>query len=179
MLPGGWRGRSTGKACVVIVSEYEIIDVASAVWQSMLSMDVYGLEPGAGLDGGSFITATVLITGAFEGGVTLQLPSPAGRTLAAVMFGKEEEDVSPDEVADAVGELANMVGGNLKALVPQPAKLSLPSVTEGDSYTMSFPGTEVTNQVAVGFEGHVLRIVLHARAEAGPNRNNETHRSVA
>lgn len=161
------------------VSEFEIIDVANAVWQSMLGMEVYGLDPETPLAEGPFITATVLITGAFEGGVTLQLPSSVGRTLAALMFGMEDEEVSNDETTDAVGELANMVGGNLKALVPQPAKLSLPSVAEGDHYRVSFPGTHVTHQVAVGFEGNVLRIVLHSRTEADSVRNNETHRSVA
>ena len=34
---------------------------------------------------------------------------------------------------DAVGELANMVGGNIKALMPGSCQLSLPTVAEGRS----------------------------------------------
>lgn len=161
------------------VTESEIIEVANAVWDAMLGMEIYEMDPETKLADGPFITATVLITGAFEGGVTLVLPSAVGSQLAALMFGMEADEVSPEEMTDAVGELANMVGGNLKALVPAPAKLSLPSVAVGDHYTVSFPGTQVTSHVAVGFEGNVLHISLHSRTEAQSVRNNETHRSVA
>ncbi|MCC6436983.1 MAG: chemotaxis protein CheX [Acidimicrobiales bacterium] len=161
------------------VSEFEVVEVVNAVWQSMLGMECYDMGPEAALDEGPFITATVLITGAYEGGVTLQLSSSVGRNLAALMFGMETDEVSADECIDAVGELANMVGGNLKALVPQPAKLSLPSVAEGDSYKVSFPGTEIISQVAVGFEGHILRVEVHSRTDAQSNKNSDTHRSVA
>jgi len=39
---------------------------------------------------------------------------------------------TPDEdVADAVGELVNMIGGNVKSLMPGPSVLSLPVVAAG------------------------------------------------
>ncbi len=161
------------------ISELEIVDVANAVWQSMLGMETYALDPDTPLATGPYITATVLISGEFEGGVTLHLASSVGRSLAALMFGMELDEVSADETTDAVGELANMVGGNLKALVPQPAKLSLPSVAEGDNYKVTFPGTEESGKVALGFEGNVMYIVLHSRTDATSKRNTETHRSVA
>jgi chemotaxis protein CheX len=161
------------------VSETDIIEVVDAVWRSMLGIETHpvdGPEPAAGAP---VTTASVLISGAFEGGVTLELPSDAGSALAALMFGMDEADVSGVEIVDAVGELANMIGGNLKALVPQPARLSLPSVAEGESYTMSFPGTAVTRRVAVGFGPHVLRIALHSRVDGQPITSTENQRSVA
>lgn len=161
------------------VSEHEILEVADAVWRSMLGLETQPLDSATALRPGPVITACVLITGAFEGGVTLQLPSSSGSVLAALMFGIDAEAVSSEETADAVGELANMIGGNLKALVAQPARLSLPSVTEGDSYTVSFPGSHVTNQVAIGFDEHVVHIVLHARSDAQMMLNTDPQRSVA
>ena len=47
------------------------------------------------------------------------------------MFDVEIEEVSPADVLDAVGELVNIVGGNLKGMLPSPTGLSLPSVTDG------------------------------------------------
>ena len=44
------------------VSEFEVVEVVNAVWQSMLGMEAYDLGPEAELDEGPFITATVLIT---------------------------------------------------------------------------------------------------------------------
>jgi chemotaxis protein CheX len=166
----------------MMVSELEIIEVADAVWRSMLGIEVYSLAPDTPLEHGPFITATVLISGAFEGGVTLELSASVARNLAAMMFGMEDDEVTAAETSDAVGELANMVGGNLKALVPQPARLSLPSVAEGDDYRVSLPGTEIANRVAVGFDGEVLHVVLHRRSvqtNSETNPNNESRRSVA
>jgi chemotaxis protein CheX len=43
-------------------------------------------------------------------------------------------DVTQSDIVDAVGELANVIGGNVKALLPQPCQLSLPHVQiNGDS----------------------------------------------
>ena len=40
----------------------------------------------------------------------------------------DAQEVEPDEVADAAGELVNIIGGNLKTLLPTPSKLGLPEV---------------------------------------------------
>jgi chemotaxis protein CheX len=49
------------------------------------------------------------------------------------MLALEESDgaVSDADVADAVGELVNMIGGNVKSLMPGPSALSLPVVAAG------------------------------------------------
>ena len=45
------------------------------------------------------------------------------------MFGVDPESISVEQVEDALGELANMTGGNFKSLVPGPSVLSLPRVS--------------------------------------------------
>ncbi|QCC78154.1 chemotaxis protein CheX [Nocardioides daphniae] len=49
------------------------------------------------------------------------------------MLGMDPDADEPSEadVVDAVGELVNMVGGNVKSLVPGPSQLSLPLVATG------------------------------------------------
>ena len=44
------------------------------------------------------------------------------------MHGREPEALTDAEVRDAWGELVNMVGWNLKALVPPVSRLGLPAV---------------------------------------------------
>ncbi|MFH0944672.1 MAG: chemotaxis protein CheX [Planctomycetota bacterium] len=51
------------------------------------------------------------------------------------------------EVRDALGEMANRIGGNFKSLLEPPVQLSLPSVTEGVGYKVLFPGCSITNKV--------------------------------
>ena len=163
----------------MMVTENEIVDVSNAVWQAMLGMEAYALDPLTPLTGGPFVTATVLITDAVEGGVTLHMSASLGRALAAIMFCVEPDAVTAEDMIDAIGELANMLGGNLKALMRQPARLSLPLVTEGNSYKVSFPGAIVMNHVALGFEGHVAHIVLHERDDVELLGSYESQRSVA
>jgi len=49
------------------------------------------------------------------------------RTL---LMTDEDEDVSFADLADALGEIANMVGGNVKSLVQAPSELSMPVVSK-------------------------------------------------
>jgi hypothetical protein len=71
----------------------------------------------------------VRITGAWEGMVQLVCADVLARPAAAVLFGLEVQTATPDLVHDALGELTNITGGNLKALLPEPCYLSLPAVT--------------------------------------------------
>jgi CheY-specific phosphatase CheX len=45
-----------------------------------------------------------------------------------------------DDVRDALGELANMLAGNLKSVLPGGAVLSMPSVIEGSDYSLQICG---------------------------------------
>ncbi len=163
----------------MMVTESEIVDVANAVWQTMLNMEVYALEPETSLGQGPYITASVFITDAVEGGVAMHLDASVARKMTALMFSFEADDVTEEDVTDAIGELVNMLGGNLKSLMTQPARLSLPTVTGGNSYRVRFPGSTVVNQVAFGFEGHVAHVVLHERSDVEQSANYEKQRSVA
>jgi CheY-specific phosphatase CheX len=68
---------------------------------------------------GPIVTRVMLMTGR-ETGEKL--------TRSLLMMG-EDEAVSDMDFADAVGELANVVGGNVKSLVTNPGALTLPVVT--------------------------------------------------
>lgn len=75
------------------------------------------------------VNATVSVSGAWTGHVLLGCTSEAAKQVAAAMFGMLADEVSLDEVGDALGEVANVLGGNIKSLLPQPSTLSLPQVS--------------------------------------------------
>ena len=58
-------------------------------------------------------------------GVVVRLGLPLARVLASRMMSIA--DPSGDDVLDAVGELGNIAGGNVKSLLCQHARLSLPA----------------------------------------------------
>jgi chemotaxis protein CheX len=45
------------------------------------------------------------------------------------MLMTEPDDLEPGDIWDGWAELTNMVGGSVKALLPEPSALSLPTVT--------------------------------------------------
>ncbi|RJK92451.1 chemotaxis protein CheX [Vallicoccus soli] len=73
-------------------------------------------------------TASVGVTGTWGGHVTVSCSPETAAALTSTMLGLEPGEASQEDVADAVGELANMVGGSVKGMLPPPNTLSLPHV---------------------------------------------------
>lgn len=62
--------------------------------------------------------------------VMLMAGRVTGEHLTRALLAMDETDeVSDTDFADAVGEIANVVGGNVKSLVTNPGALTLPVVT--------------------------------------------------
>ncbi len=102
--------------------------VTDQVWEACLHHHGDFLQWGTGepLEG-EVTQALIRIVGEWSGAITLDIESGTARTAAEVML--QVEDVEPEEVTDAVGELVNIIGGNIKSLLPTPSKLSLPQVS--------------------------------------------------
>ena len=60
--------------------------------------------------------------------MVVRCSAAAARNAAAALLGVELDDVTTEDVTDALGELANIIGGNVKSLLPEPCALSLPHV---------------------------------------------------
>lgn len=106
-----------------------IADVTRDVWNALLADDG-GLLPGVLDDDTGGMAATVEISGAWNGTACLSCSAAAGRHAASAMFGMDDAELSSVDIADAVGELVNVVGGNIKSLLPGPTQLSLPTFHE-------------------------------------------------
>lgn len=108
----------------------EVAAISTDVWACFLGAGDEFFPAGEPAEiGADAYVASVGITGTWTGHIILELPSPAAERAARLMIGSDT--VSPEDVTDAVGELVNMVGGNLKGLVPAPSALGLPLVFKG------------------------------------------------
>lgn len=74
------------------------------------------------------------------GAVVVRISCALARTITETMFGMDPGEAASADIDDAVGEVANMIGGNVKSLVPGPSLLSLPAVVIGEP--MHFPRSE-------------------------------------
>jgi len=114
------------------------------------------------------LTGCVHIDGAWNGAAIVECELPLARRIAATLFDRAEGEVSLDDVRDALGEITNMIGGNVKALLPAPSRLSLPTVVEGADYAVTVPRTKSAGVVEfrAGAEMLVIRILAAELASA-------------
>ena len=105
--------------------------VTGQVWESCLSPYGDPLSWGTGerLEG-DVAQALIRVVGEWSGVITLEMSDEAAETAARVLETAATDEVAPEEVADAVGELVNIIGGNIKSLLPTPSTLSLPEVAQ-------------------------------------------------
>lgn len=152
----------------MLVADADVSELIESVWSAMLGFPV---EPTAApiAPGGSglFYVGTVQITGDLDAAVLVEMPETLARSMAAAMFGLSPAELGDDEVCDVVGELANMLAGNLKGLVEGPTSLSLPTVSAGADYRVRVPGDAFERTYDYCCAQEPLRIRLITRSEPG------------
>jgi chemotaxis protein CheX len=144
--------------------EEEISNVATTVWESVLGLTLVrrdGVPPAPD----RAVAGWVLFSGAWEGAVTIETSAEFARRAAATMFGVDPDAASVADTQDAIGELANMTGGNVKSLLPEPCRLSLPTVVEGTDLTARLLGGELVTSVAFDCNGSTLVVRLLRKTE--------------
>lgn len=147
--------------------ETDLIGLTGAIWESVLGLGADPLPPDRALDrlGPVTVTSCCHITGEWEGSVALTFDPALCRRLASAMFALPDDELDDELVRDAVGELANIAGGNVKGMLPADTVLSLPQIVEGERYTISLPGTRVLCEAAFDCGGDVFVVTLHGRTD--------------
>jgi chemotaxis protein CheX len=143
----------------------DVVRITQEIWGSMLSLDIMPVES-AWLEDGVGVVGCVQIVGAWEGAIRLDL-SPVLATKAAAAFtGLQPAEVTPDEIRDAAGELANITAGSIKILLPVPCHLSLPVATDGTDYKVRIKGSRRLLQMAFDHSGEKLLVTVLEKAES-------------
>lgn len=138
----------------------ELYELLESIFSSMLDLPLAPTDEGSVVHGSSFLTAGVHITGGWNGTV-LFLPTEAlARLAASRLLGVAESQVTAGDARDAVAELCNIIGGSIKALLPGPSHLSLPTVAEGTHYSLRVPRTHLLARLDALSCGEHLQIRL-------------------
>ncbi len=138
----------------------QVTDIVTMVWDTMPDLNIRPtLEP-CKLEG-DFRIGLIHITGEWNGSANINISEALIVQLASIIFSTTEP--TRDEIQDATGEIINMIGGNIKAILPEPNHLSVPDVIwEGESY--SWPGNMITLDMGFTCEGQPLQIQLRQTA---------------
>jgi CheY-specific phosphatase CheX len=140
------------------VGATQIHKVTQQVWSTVLGMRIEPVPKGGAMTE-RFVSGKVRISGAWEGAVTVFCSAKLARAAASAMFALGPAEASSEEVSDAVGELANMVGGNIKTLIKGDCRLSLPAVVQGVDYlALAGAAPEALHELWFACEGGVVLI---------------------
>ena len=139
----------------VPVGVAELDSIISDIWATYVSEgSVVLAQPALPLAArAADLSAQVSVTGEVTATVVLCCSGAAAADLARRMFALPDgAEPSAEDIQDTLGELANVVGGNIKALAPMPGGLTLPVVTEL-SGSVVWPEAEPQCSVDVAWEG--------------------------
>ncbi|MBW1899444.1 MAG: chemotaxis protein CheX [Deltaproteobacteria bacterium] len=116
-----------------------ITNAVIEVFDTMLSLEAE--QYNGDLDGllnGNKIVGSVSFAGDVMGSINFYVSNEFAQILTGAMLGMEVDEIEDDEeVLDVIGELSNMVGGDLKSKLCDagfPCELSIPSITSGDNF---------------------------------------------
>lgn len=118
---------------------------------------------------GREVIGVVHLTGAdWSGSIMVGMPEDAARRATAALFFTEVDEVSEEEVSDAVGELANVLAGQAKGEIGDAsAALSLPSVTTGAQLRVVVPGTVTVETKRYSTDHGAMTVSALARQNGG------------
>ncbi|WP_104524328.1 chemotaxis protein CheX [Blastococcus atacamensis] len=126
----GQRRRTSDSRPVItdLIDEDTILAVAGDAWISLVGEDEV-LVPIPGDLPFDVVSSWVDVVGPWTGSVVLTTGRATAEALSRALLRESAPEVLEDEdVEDAFGEIANVVGGSIKAALPGPSALSLPQV---------------------------------------------------
>ena len=140
------------------VSGYQT-ELARIVNDALGVMFSAAMDPAADCQqGNDSYTALVSFVGEWNGALLLRCGSNTARDLAQRLF--KLPSVTPEDVVDALGELANMIGGNLKSVLPPGVILSVPSVVRGNDLAVLICGGNESQSSTFSYEAGPFEITL-------------------
>lgn len=130
-----------------------IIDGTTEVFSTMLMVELEASEPIEGIGGDipANITSMIGLGKDIRGMLAVHCPASVATDITGTFLGMEVKEIDED-VKDAIGEIANMVAGNLKISFREHGKnieLAIPTTIVGESFGIS--GMFGANRVAVHF----------------------------
>lgn len=144
--------------------EDELVQYAEMIWSSFLGLkaqrshEVYTSDP-------TNVESCVLITGSWIGAVSINCPESLAYKIAEIMFHLTPGSVGIEELQDAIGEIINMIGGNIKSLMSPSSHLSLPIVAVG-GHSLQYPMTQIVCKVTMKSLDQLFQITIMKQKES-------------
>ncbi len=131
----------------------KIVESTIEIFTTMVMMDISVVEEDVEKSGklNDSITGLIGLAGTHKGVMAIHIPNKVAFAITSNFLGMDVNEVNED-VEDAVGELANMLGGNVKTILSEKGRdieLSLPSTISGSQY--DFQPTKDSEKILISF----------------------------
>lgn len=145
-----------------------VINAVNSVFDMMLSLEVEisDADSQVVVDGNK-IVGSVSFAGDVMGNLTIHVGDTFARLMTAAMLGAESEEIDGEEVSDVIGELSNMIGGDLKSRLCDsgfPCQLSIPSVTSGSDFKIESRGWMKYECFAFRHQHHIALVEVFIKS---------------
>jgi hypothetical protein len=111
-----------------LLDEETVLSIAQEAWSALVGDDEFLVPLPGGLPDDA-LSSWVEIVGPWNGTVVLTCGRSTAEELSRALLKQHAPPVLDlEDIEDALGELANVVGGNVKAVLPGPSVLGLPEV---------------------------------------------------
>jgi chemotaxis protein CheX len=115
----------------VQIQPVELTQIVEAVFAAMLELEVTAGDVPE-VPGTDRLTAAIQLAGGWNGAILLECGGLQARRFTGRFLSSEPRAAADDVVCDMLGELVNMIGGNLKAVLTPGIHLGMPTVMEAD-----------------------------------------------
>jgi chemotaxis protein CheX len=152
----------------VRIADDQMTDAVGSVLSSLVGLAATALpDPHEPFDAVDALTGTVTIGGDADAVVVLRCDRDLATDIAASMFALPTEELGDTDVIDALGEVTNVTGGAIKALLDGTCRLGLPIVTVGRDHHIDVPGARTAARAVFVHEDRQLALeVLLADQDA-------------
>jgi hypothetical protein len=145
-----------------LIDEETVQSITQEAWSALIGDDEFLVPLPGGLPDDA-ISSWVEVVGPWTGAVVLTCGRTTAEELSRCLLAEHAPPVLDDgDIQDALGELANVVGGNVKAVLPGPSVLGLPEV--GSAPVAGAPAD--TLRVDLLWRGQSLTITVQGSAGA-------------
>ena len=145
-----------------------ITNATHDIFEKMLSMQVETVD----LDEDQIqevnkIVGSVGFAGKVVGCLNIHVEKTLAKTITANMIGEDPGDIEDEEVLDMVGELSNMIGGDVKSRLCDaglPCSLSIPTTTSGTDFVIESTGWIRHERLALQSKDHSALVEVYVKS---------------
>ena len=139
---------------------HDLSQLTETTWHTVFGQDLTPTDEAGTFASYGDVAASVDIGGTWTGRLVITFSTELARQATASMFDVSPSDADSELVRDALGEIANIIGGGVKALVGGECFLSLPAFAEGASNVQVLLGGEILNHVGFLSAGQRFEVTL-------------------